>query len=291
MLAIIYNPVSGGGRGKTLAEKAEALLHARGEEYKVFATRCDGDGAEQAKQAMADGCLAMIAIGGDGTISEIVSVVAGTDAELIFVPGGTGNDFVRVLGLPKDPMEALAAQLDGVPARVDSISVNGRPFLNVSGSGFDVDVLRKTEELKAVYPGPRAYRKAVASVLASYQPLEAELTLDGGETQRIRAAICEFANGQYFGGGMRVAPESVCNDGLIDVVIVRKVPGFMIPFLLPLLILGVHTKTPIAKRLTVRHAVMKSPGMTINIDGRLVPGDVAEYQILPGALRIRKPKA
>ena len=72
--------------------------------------------------------------------------------------------------------------------------INGKPFLNVSGSGFDVEVLRKTEELKAVYPGPKAYTKAVLAVLGSYQAMEAEVSIDGGAFAHTRATIIEIAN-------------------------------------------------------------------------------------------------
>ena len=186
-------------------------------------------------------------------------------------------------------MAALAAQLDGTPARIDLGTINGRPFLNVSGSGFDVEVLRMTEELKSVYPGETAYRKAVLAVIGRYRAMEAELSIDGGPFKRQSVTIAEFANGQYIGGGMRVAPFARVDDGLLDVVTVVSVWHVLIPLLLPLFILGVHVRLPLAHSMRAKEAVLRCKGMTVNIDGRLERMDEARYGIWPGALRVMRP--
>lgn len=289
MFGIVINPVSGGGENAKLIERLRAAIAERGEQSRVFATTGEGDGAEKTRQALQAGCDAIVGIGGDGTLSEIVGPMAGSGATLYIVPSGTGNDFARAFGLPRDPIRAFAAQLNGEPANIDCLTVNGRPFLNVGGSGFDVAVLRKTEELKAVYPGETAYRKAVLAVLGAYRAFEAELSIDGGPFTHERTTIIEVANGQYIGGGMRVAPGSLCDDGLIDVVIVGQVPRRAIPFLLPLFIKGWHTRLPVCRVVRAKRVTLRAPGMVVDIDGRLEPMDEAEFGILPGALRMRRP--
>ena len=289
MVGIVINPISGGGENARLIERLRAMIAEHGGESRVFATAGEGDGAEKTRQALASGCDAIVGVGGDGTLSEIVGPVAGSGASFYIVPSGTGNDFARAFGLPRDPIRAFAAPLDGVPAALDCPTFNGRPFLNVSGSGFDVAVLRRTEELKAVYPGEKAYHKAVVAVLGEYRPFEAELTLEDGTTTHERTTIIEFANGQYIGGGMRVAPGSACDDGLLDVVVVGPVPRRAIPFLLPLFIKGWHVFLPICRVVRVRKAALRAPGRVVNIDGRLETMDEAVFGILPGALRMRRP--
>lgn len=289
MFGIVVNPVSGGGKHVGLAERIEKMLRERGKDSRFFYTECENDGERQARLALESGCEAVACIGGDGTLSEVVRAMAGSGKTLYVVPCGTGNDFVRALGLPLDPIEAFRRQLEGERSQVDCGSVNGRPFMNVSGSGFDVEVLRKTEELKSVYPGAKAYRKAVLAVISSYQAMEAELSVDGGEWKSIRSTIVEIANGRYFGGGMLVAPKSSFSDGVFDVVVVDRVPSLMIPFLLPLFILGVHIYLPIARVVQAREVVLRSKGMVLNIDGRLEPMDEAHYRILPGALTMCLP--
>lgn len=289
MVAIVMNPASGSGGGRSLLAALSAQLAGRGMEARVFATQASGDERRQAELALEAGATAIVCVGGDGTLSEVVGALAGKDAALYIVPSGTGNDFARAFGLPREPVAALAAQLDGTPERIDLGTINGKPFLNVSGSGFDVEVLRKTEELKSVYPGETAYRKAVLAVVSRYRAMEAELSIDGGPFERRRVTIAEFANGQYIGGGMRVAPDARENDGLLDVVTVVPVWHGLIPLLLPLFILGVHVRLPLARSVRAREAVLRCKGMTVNIDGRLEQMDEARYAVLPGALRVMRP--
>ena len=289
MFGIVVNPVSGGGKNKAITAQVEAMLDARGIAHRCFATEAEGDGGHQARLALDAGCEAVVCIGGDGTLSEVVTEIANSGKALYIVPNGTGNDFARAMGLIGEPIEAFRAQLDGKPERIDCGSINGKPFLNVSGSGFDVEVLRKTEELKAVYPGPKAYTKAVLAVLGSYQAMEAEVSIDGGAFARTRATIIEIANGRYFGGGMNVAPAADFRDGLFDLVTVDRVPSRMIPLLLPLFKLGLHVKLPIARVVRAKKIVLRSEGMVVNIDGRLESMDEAHYAIMPKALDVMIP--
>lgn len=289
MFGIIVNPVSGGGKNAKLVGQIEALLDQRGEAYRRFETEAEGDGGRQAKLALEAGCEAVVCIGGDGTLSEVVGEMANSGRLLYIVPNGTGNDFARAAGLLGEPIDAFRAQLDGRRTKIDCGSVNGRPFINVSGSGFDVEVLRKTEELKAIYPGPKAYTKAVLAVLGSYQALEAEVSLDGGEFVHTCATIIEVANGRYFGGGMNVAPAASFQDGLFDVVTVDRVPSRVIPLLLPLFKLGLHVKLPIARVVRAREVVLRCKGMVVNIDGRLEQMDEARYAVMEQALDVMLP--
>lgn len=290
MFAIIYNPVSGKHNAEKIADQIAQALRDRGEETTFYPTRAQDDGANQARLALEDGCANLVCIGGDGTLSEIVGVAAGSDATLYIVPTGTGNDFARALALPKDPLEAFFAQLGGVPSRIDCGRINNRAFLNVAGSGFDVEVLRKMEELKKIYPGPKAYQKSVLSTLEKFTPFEADLSIDGGAFEHVRTTIIEIANGQCIGGGMRVAPGARPDDGLFEVVIVRKVPRWSVPFLLPLFIMGAHVYLPIARVMSAKRVVMRSPGMVVEVDGQLSQMDQAEFEIMQGALRIMRPK-
>ena len=242
MFAVIVNPVSGGGEAVRLAIRISERIAAMGQESRLFETSGDGDAARQTRAAVEAGCAAVVCIGGDGTICEAAGELCHRDATFYVVPGGTGNDFARAFHLPKDPMAAFESQLAGEPIQIDCGRMNGKSFLNVSGSGFDVAVLEKTEELKAVYPGEKAYRKAVLSVLGRYKAFEAELSIDGGETTHEACTIVEIANGQCIGGGMRVAPDAKLDDGYFDVVVVKKVPRLLIPLLLPMFMMGWHTK-------------------------------------------------
>ena len=291
MFAIIVNPVSGGREGAHLVEQLNALICEAGHTAQVFATECEGDATAKARQALEAGFTSIVSVGGDGTLSEVVQAVAGSAATLYLVPTGTGNDFARAFKLPKKPLEAFKAQLHGEKAQIDCLTANGCPFINVGGSGFDVEVLRKTEELKAVYPGEVAYRKAVLAVLGSYQAIDAEIRVDGGQVTHEKATIIEMANGRYFGGGMLVAPGSDMQDGLMDVVIVGQVPSWAIPFLLPLFIKGWHIRLPICKVFRAKEVRLRARDLVVNMDGRLEPMDEVVFGVMPGALTMMKPES
>lgn len=289
MFAIIANPVSGGGRNAQIVRQIEAILTQREAAYRLYETENEGDGDRQARRALESGCDAVVCVGGDGTLSEVVREIAGSDSVLYIVPNGTGNDFARVLGLPREPIQAFLAQLDGSLAAIDCGSINGRAFVNVSGSGFDVEVLRKTEEFKRIYSGERAYRKAVLAVLSSYKAFRPEISIDGGAFFPYSGTIVEVANGRYIGGGMKVAPGAQLQDGLFDVVMVDCVPRLLIPFLLPLFILGAHVHLPIARVVKAKDVVLRARGMVVNIDGRLEQMDEAHFEIMPSALKVMLP--
>ena len=156
------------------------------------------------------------------------------------------------------------------------------------GQDFEQEVLlpdlrgAKTEELKAVYPGEKAYRKAVLSVLGRYKAFEADVSIDGGAETHEACTIVEIANGQSIGGGMRVAPDAKLDDGYFDVVVVKKVPRMLIPLLLPAFMLGWHTKIGLARVVRAKNVTMRAKGMIVNLDGKLLRVDEAKYKILPG---------
>ena len=288
MFAVIVNPVSGGGEALKLARRVMRRLEEERRESRLFETSGEGDAAKQVRAAVQAGCEAVVCIGGDGTLCEAADELCYQDVTLYVVPGGTGNDFARAFGLPKEPMAAFEKQLAGKPVQIDCGRVNGRGFLNVSGSGFDVDVLKKTEELKKVYSGEKAYHKAVVSVIGRYKAFEAELSIDGAPATHEACTIIEIANGQCIGGGMRVAPNAKLDDGVFDVVVVKKVPRLCIPFLLPLFMLGWHTKLGLAHVMRAKKVSLRAKGMTLNIDGKLIDADRADYELLPGAIRMMR---
>lgn len=288
MFAIIYNPVSGACEAERLANEIKELLHQRACAVSLFMTEKEGDGTRQAAMALKAGCRDIVCIGGDGTLSEVVHAIAGEDATLYIVPTGTGNDYARVLNLPKNPMKAFLSQLNGSPVHMDCGKINGRPFLNVAGSGFDVEVLRKMEEFKKIYPGPKAYRKSVLSTLEKFTAFEADISIDGGSFQHVTATIIEIANGKYIGGGMKVAPGAEADDGLFDVVIVNKVPRWSVPLLLPLFILGLHVHLPVSRVLRANSVVMRAKDMVVEVDGQLETMDEARFEVIPGMLRMMK---
>jgi diacylglycerol kinase family enzyme len=155
-----------------------------------------------------------------------------------------------------------------------------------------VDVLREVTRFKHVGKGLLPYLLGLISALKKFHSFRAELTLDTGELLNEAFTIVSIANGRFFGGGMKVAPLAEVTDGLLDVMIIRGLPKFAVPFLLPLFITGLHAKIPAICRVRrCRRVKLVCPGMTFNMDGELHQMDEADIQILPGHLAIHLPSA
>ncbi|MBR4442056.1 MAG: diacylglycerol kinase family lipid kinase [Clostridia bacterium] len=287
MLFIIANPTSGSGTGASILAQVEALLRERGVEYRCEQTLRPGHAVELADMAAREGVDGVVCLGGDGTVFEIVNGLKGHFMTLYFVPCGTGNDFVRMLNLPKDPVEALRVQLDGKPHPIDVGQVNEHYFLNVSGCGFDVEVLRQAGRFKKLGKGLLPYLMGILAALRFFRPLDIELTMNG-KTEKRAVTIISVGNGRYFGGGMKAVPHAEIDDGLFDVVIADKVNRLAILRLLSKFISGGHTDLPIAHESRCTALTIRCPGMTVNMDGELRQMDVAEYRILPGAAQVMK---
>ena len=136
MFVVIMNPTAGGGRGEAVCKDVCELLKQRSIPYRVENTESTGHATELAARAARTGCSAIAAIGGDGTLCEIAAGLAEKAAPLYFVPCGTGNDFIKSLKLPLDPVEALKLQLDAPISQIDVGRMNDIRFLNVSGTGL-----------------------------------------------------------------------------------------------------------------------------------------------------------
>ena len=173
---------------------------------------------------------------------------------------------------------------DAIVMGVESIPLY---FLNISGCGFDVEVLRQAVRFKKLGKGLLPYLMGILAALRLFKPLDIELTMNGKTEQRA-VTIISVGNGQYFGGGMRAVPHAAIDDGQFDVVIADKVNRLAILRLLSKFIKGKHTDLPIAHEARCTALTIRCPGMTINMDGELRQMDVAEYRLLPGAAQIMK---
>ena len=236
MYALIVNPVSGNGRGMREYPRVEALLREEGIPYRLFLAEEHGGVRTYAAEAVRERMDGIIAVGGDGTLFEIINGMAGSSLALLFVCCGTGNDFVKSLKLPKDPIEALRAQLRAPLRAIDIGRMNDIYFMNVSGTGLDTEVLVQAEKYKRDHTGLGVYLRGVRDAIRFFQPMRAKIGFDGAEPEERRFSILSIGNGRYFGGGMKPVPTAILNDGLFDVVVTRPVRKWMIGFLLMLFV-------------------------------------------------------
>ncbi len=225
---LIFNPASGHNRRKPrFRAELTAFAERNAKQVTLSPTSGPGHAADLARAAVDAGFACVAAVGGDGTANEVAQGLIGTDVALALVPCGSGNGLARHLGIPLQPQRALAALV--VPAkrivRIDTATANGHAFVNVMGCGFDAELSQRFNQLQrrglAAYAVAtlRAYRKAK---IENYR-----LTC-GSESVELPALLVAVANGSQYGNNARIARHARLDDGLLDLVAVRRL-GFGLP--------------------------------------------------------------
>jgi diacylglycerol kinase (ATP) len=228
---VIINPRSGAGMSEERwAKLVGPITEALGPFQSRF-TESAGDGRRLAAEEARDGRRLVVALGGDGTISEVADglLSAGGGPAMGIIPRGTGGDFCRTLDLPKDPAEAARRIRDGEVRSVDAGRVTyvaheggqqTRHFVNVSSFGFSSDVAMRANQSSKRFGAKAAFLSATMKSLIAYEDVEVEISVDGRPAKRSTLLLGAVGNGRFFGGGMKICPESVLEDGELDFVVV-----------------------------------------------------------------------
>ncbi len=254
-------------------------------------TEKEGDGKRFAQEAVAAGCEVVIAAGGDGTLNEVLNGIAADVARvrLGLIPLGTGNDFAKMLDLPKSTEECVDF-LSKAPVRpIDLVRVTSdevRYFVNVSAGGFSGTVNEKlTPEIKQSW-GPLAYLRSAAEALPELRAYCAEVTLDDASTLALDLYNVVIANGRFVASGTLIAPEASIDDGLLDIILVPKNPAVDLALVAAQMAVGKHLDSEgVIFRRAAKVAVKSDPGMWFNVDGELIGNDPATFEIMPRALQ------
>ena len=233
---VVINPVSGASRphagGSAEVDAARRALAAGGFEATVMVTTGPGHAAEATRRACADGAELVVAWGGDGTMNEVARMLAFGDVRLALVPAGSGNGLARDLGVPTDPLAALAVAATGRPWRIDAGAVNGALFFNVAGLGLDARIAHAFAASRGRRRGLWRYFEIGARELTRYRAREYAISWDGGHTEA-RALFIALANSRQYGGHGLIAPRAVLDDGRLDLVVVDDLPLWRVLTRLP----------------------------------------------------------
>jgi YegS/Rv2252/BmrU family lipid kinase len=214
---LLANPVSGGGRALKALPAVMAELDSLGASHRTITTRSSDHAAEEAAKAASDGDT-VAALSGDGLLRPIAGALKGTEAALALIPCGRGNDFARVLGVPKDPAQAARLAVQGAERLVDVASVDRTPYLGIASLGFDSDCNRIANEAKLI-KGSSVYVYSALRALASWKPASFRVTVDG-ERHELSGYSVAVGNSRAFGGGMMLLPHAELDDGKLDVLMV-----------------------------------------------------------------------
>ncbi|HEX6584748.1 MAG TPA: diacylglycerol kinase family protein [Thermoleophilaceae bacterium] len=219
--ALLVNPASAGGRALKALPNVHATLDELGARHRTVTTRSINHAYEEAGTAAAEG-ETVVALGGDGLLRPIAGALKGTDSAVAIVPCGRGNDFARVLGVPKDPAEAARLAVVGGERLVDVANVEGTPFVGIASVGFDSDCNRIANEAKLI-KGNAVYVYAALRTLASWKPAGFTVTVDG-ERHEFSGYSVAVGNSRAYGGGMFILPQAELDDGKLDLMLAKDCP-------------------------------------------------------------------
>lgn len=290
MVPLIHNPRSAGGRGAWLAERARDLLASRGLHARLLATMGPGDAARIAEDLARAGEPRILAVGGDGTLSEVADGVLRTAMrpELGFLPAGTGNSFLLDFGvrtLEEGARRVAEGKTRELDAGVASWAGGERHFINVFGTGFIARVCdRANRRFKAW--GDLAYSAAVFPETARLRSPVTRLVLDGAEIEE-RFALVAVCNTIHTGGAMRIAPMARADDGWLDVVALRAVGRAHLLALFPRIFSGSHVGHPrvfIGRAREVR--IDPAEPSPLLGDGEVYGESPVRVRVRPAALRL-----
>lgn len=303
---LIVNPASAGGRtGRFFDRIARAVTAAAGDFRAAFTER-EGEARDIAGDAVRAGERLLVAVGGDGTVSEVADGIAAAGpaaagVELGCIPRGTGGDLRRTLGWSTDPDEAARTLVSGEVLPVDLGAVeftglDGRParrhFVNVSSCGLSGEVVRQLHGGGRILGGKLTYLLASGRALLSYSDRPVRWRVDGGPwNEEGITALCA-CNGRYFGAGMMVAPDARIDDGWLDVTVWKGLGVKDFLTRRAMLYDGSHVRLPNTRRLQARVVEAEPVGdvaVQLDVDGEHLGRLPARWTIQPGALRVRVP--
>jgi YegS/Rv2252/BmrU family lipid kinase len=299
---IIVNPNAGKKKGKQDWPGITRLLAEAGIEYLSFFTEHRGHAIELTKKYIRTGFRKFIVVGGDGTLNEVVNGIFSQNHMepsgiiLGMIPVGTGNDWCRMFHIPHDYEAAIRVikenkqfvQDTGIMEYVDHEGNKAkRYFVNIAGMGFDAMVAEKTNKDKDLGKGnPLSYYINIFTSLFSFKITKTKIVTDNHE---FKAEVFSMtaAIGQYNGGGMKQAPNSIPDDGLLDLTIIRKIGKFKVIRNVINLLDGSFVKLPEVSEFRTSVILIEStPDLYAETDGESMGKSPFRFSVLPRSLHI-----
>ncbi|WP_182976866.1 diacylglycerol/lipid kinase family protein [Arthrobacter cheniae] len=283
---LLVSPTAGRGRARRLGPRTAAALRREGFELSVVRTGSLREATEQARAAAPGSVVA--ALGGDGFLGAVAAGVQESGAILLPLAGGRGNDTVRRLGLPLDPVRAVRALARYASADIDLGHVNGRPFLGVAHVGFDA-LANEYGNAARLRLGPFVYLYGGLRALWAWRSVTFTLSVDGQERIFPGWFIAVGNTGQY-GGGLRICPGATVDDGFLDVVSLGRSSILTVAATFLRSYRGRHIGTPgVATARGTSVTITADKPLNVYADGELVGSLPAAVTVMPRALKVLMP--
>jgi diacylglycerol kinase (ATP) len=314
-LRLIVNPRAGRGAVAQHLPAVEEVLRSEELEFDVVETKTPGHARELARAAVEDGRFFVVAVGGDGTLHEVVNGLMGEEGPIVpelvigMVPSGSGCDFARTFGLPQDTLDAARAlggknlwgalDIGRVRYRGADGSEQKRWFVNIAEAGIGADVVVSAAKMPRRFGG-RAYRLAALKAIVQFKPVDGHLDMNARKGRGVRPdtplepmshagrlTMVVVANCQFYGGGLRVAPRAIPSDGKFDVLVgegtkwdclraLQKMPR------------GEHVPSSVfTEYLADKVSLDGMAPLQLEVDGEPIGTTPAVFDLVPAAIRLK----
>jgi YegS/Rv2252/BmrU family lipid kinase len=299
----IVNPVSGANKNQRRSRKIINHLVNQGFNLEVKLTYDRGSAIHLAKESIEEGFRNIIVIGGDGTLNEVVNGIflqqaaRTTDIKLGMFSLGTGNDFIRTFQIPCDYETATEILMQGKTQTIDvgivRYHVEGKPhvryFVNVLGMAFDGAVTESANSTKGAI-GKLTYLKSVVATLFKYEPTKMKVEVDDKPVADDIVFCMNVGNCKYSGGGMRMVPDAIPDDGLFDITIMKPLANMKAITNLHRLFNGTIYKLEEAAHLRGKKIKVSSePPICAEAEGEYLGDSPFEVEIIPASLNLFVP--
>lgn len=261
-IRFIINPISGIGEKNILPGMIDRYLDQDKFDYKIVYTEQRGHAKELTQKAVDENIDVVCAVGGDGSVNEVGSVLANTSTVLAILPTGSGNGLARHLRLPLKLKKAIKNINKFEYKNIDTVSINDKTFLSVAGFGFDALVANKFDQYHS--RGFFSYAKLVFKEFKKYKGIS--ITLDKKE-KFDSLLFCSFANASQFGNGFTISPESSTDDGHFEIVCIELPHMFGFLLLLIRSFFGTIHKSSKYHIFSVANASISTSETMAHIDG------------------------
>jgi diacylglycerol kinase (ATP) len=302
-IAAIVNPCAASGRAGRLWPGLAARLRARLGDLTVRVTGSPGHATRIARELIASGFDLIIAVGGDGTVSEVANGFLRDDApirsdvQLGILPVGTGGDFRRTLAIPSDAGQAIEILAEGRPLTLDVgkaslVAPDGSPveryFVNLASFGMGGDVAAGAKNILTALGGKSGFFWATLKTLATYRGRRVEIELDGnGRLLPFFITNVAVGNGRYHGGGMQPCPAAIVNDGVFDVTVIDYLNPLEVLRDIRVLYSDNVYSHPKVRRMQARRVTARAAQPTwVEVDGEPLGRLPLEIEMLPERLNV-----
>jgi len=294
-IGVAINPVAGGTKGQVVGQEVLTLLEASGQQVVNLSGESMVAARDRIDNAIYRSAIdVLLLVGGDGMAHLGANVCAEKNIPMALIPAGTGNDAAGLLGMPLSDTKACVELILGnlqSPKSIDAVKISHGIkttwALGSASAGFDALVNARANTMN--WPkGPNRYYVAMLLELAKFKPIKYQSVMDGS-VKDFEAMLCVVSNTGVFGGGMLVVPDASVTDGVLDVLLVKKMSRFKFVTIFPKVYKGTHVRDKDVEILRASSISISANGMPIYSDGEYVGQAPFQADVVPGALKVIAP--